>query len=85
MIDTGLRAKLDGAIMKLMEGRNDSASTALAREAIATLRAKKVDGIILGCTEIPLLLHEYGDASDLVNPAQLLAEATVKYAKGESK
>jgi aspartate/glutamate racemase len=39
-----------------------------------------VDGIILGCTEIPLLLRENGDEPDLVNPAQLLAEATVKHA-----
>ncbi len=79
-IDPGLRTKLDGVIMKLMEGRNDAASTAIAREAIAVLRAKKVEGIILGCTEIPLMLHEHGEAPDLVNPAQLLAEATVRSA-----
>jgi aspartate/glutamate racemase len=35
---------------------------------------------VLGCTEIPLLLGEAGDAGDLVNPLALLAEATVRFA-----
>ena len=79
-IEIDLRAKLDESILKLMEGRDDAASTSIAREAIAVLRTRGVDGIILGCTEIPLLLHEYADAPDLINPAQLLAEAAVRYA-----
>jgi aspartate racemase len=41
-------------------------------------RARGVDGVILGCTEIPLLLRESADAADLINPAQLLSEATVR-------
>ena len=36
--------------------------------------------MILGCTEIPLLLREAADAADLINPAQLLAEAAVRAA-----
>ena len=79
-IDGERRAKLDGAIIQVMEGRHDTESGGIAREAIATLRARGVDGTILGCTELPLLLHDYTDEPDLVNPAQLLAEATVKYA-----
>ena len=34
--------------------------------------------MILGCTEIPLLLRESADAADLINPAQLLSEAAVR-------
>ena len=68
---------LDGAILSLMEGRENDASRRLAHDAIATLRARRVDGIILGCTEIPLLLGVAADAPDLLNPAQLLAEAAV--------
>jgi aspartate racemase len=82
MIAGELRAKLDESISKVMEGRDDAESTAIAHEAIATLRARGVDGIILGCTEIPLLLHDGANAPDLINPAQLLAEAAVKYALG---
>ena len=79
-IDGELRAKLDAAILRVMEGRDDAEQSAVAREAVKSLRARGVDGIILGCTEIPLLLRDGADAPDLVNPLQLLAEATVKYA-----
>jgi aspartate racemase len=79
-IGAGLHATLDASILALMEGRVSAESTATAREAVATLRARGVDGIILGCTEIPLLLGEDLGAPDLVNPAQLLAEAAVKCA-----
>jgi len=49
-------------------------------EAVSEVRNKKVDGIIPGCTEIPLLLGKDMEAVDLINPAQLLAEAAVQYA-----
>ena len=68
---------LDGAILALMEGRETDAFRQLAHDAIAALRGRGVDGIILGCTEIPLLLGAAADAPDLLNPAQLLAEAAV--------
>jgi aspartate racemase len=73
---------LDRAIFALMEGRETDASRRSAHEAIAALRARAVDGIILGCTEIPLLLGDAADAPDLLNPAQLLAEAAVAMAIG---
>jgi len=78
------RASLDRAIPRLMEGRTDAESAEAAREAVATLRARAVDGVILGCTEIPLLLRELAHEVDLINPAQLLAEAAVRVAVTES-
>jgi len=80
IIEVELQTKLNESILGLMEGRDNAESTGIAREALATLRARAVDGIILGCTELPLLLHEEADEPDLVNPAQLLAEAAVRYA-----
>ena len=74
------RASLDKAIFQLMEGRDNAESAAAAREAVAALRARGVEGVILGCTEIPLLLREPADEADLINPSQLLAEATVRAA-----
>lgn len=68
---------LDGAIRALMEGRETDASRNVVHDAIAALRKRGVEGIILGCTEIPLLLGAAADAPDLLNPAQLLAEAAV--------
>lgn len=78
--DAGPRAELDGAIVRLMEGRDDIEPAAAARAAVAALRARGVDGVVLGCTEIPLLLRESADEPDLINPAQLLAEAAVRAA-----
>ena len=64
----------------LMEGREGPALAAPASQAVAALRARGVEGIVLGCTEIPLLLGGAADAPDLINPAQLLAEAAVRQA-----
>lgn len=82
-IGSELQTPLDGAIMQVMDGSNDAVSTAHARRAVAVLRSRGVDGIILGCTEIPLLLQaDLGDA-DLLNPGALLAEAAVRHAMNE--
>ena len=79
-VDAGSRAALNGAIYRLMEGNDDAESASVARAAVAALRARGVDGVVLGCTEIPLLLREAADEADLINPAQLLAEAAVRAA-----
>ena len=44
------------------------------------LRAREVESVVLGCTEIPGLLSDEGVATDLINPAALLAEAAVRFA-----
>jgi aspartate racemase len=71
-IDAELQIPLDAAIMAVMEGRMDAQAIELARRA--------VDGIILGCTELPILLRDDLAAPDLLNPTALLAEAAVRYA-----
>jgi len=76
------RAPLNEAIFSLMEGRDGLQSRCVASDAVDALRAQDVDGIILGCTELPLLLGERSTASDLINPAELLAQATAHYAIG---
>lgn len=80
IIPADLRERLDRAIWALMEGREDRHSRAAAIEAVAYLRARDVDVIILGCTEIPLLLGDDADAPDLIDPSKLLAEAAVRHA-----
>ena len=79
-IDTDLQVRLDGGIRAVAEGRESPADSAAARAAVGALRTAGVDGIVLGCTEIPLLLGEAREAGDLVNPLALLAEATVRFA-----
>ena len=81
-IDGDTRAALDAAIFRTMEGRDSAADVAAARRAVADLRARSVDGVILGCTEIPLLLGDAPTDADLVNPTRLLAESAVQAAMG---
>ena len=80
IVPAGDRALLDQAIMRLGEGREGPEERETARSAVATLRSRAVDGVILGCTEIPLLMGDDASAPDLVNPIQLLAEAAVRRA-----
>jgi aspartate racemase len=80
IIDEQMRNRLDQAIFALQEGRETPESTAVVKEAVDILRAKDVDLIILGCTELPLLLGDATNAPNLINPAQLLAEAAVRHA-----
>jgi aspartate racemase len=79
-IDAELQLPLDTAIMAVMEGRADEWAGEQAQRAVAALRARGVDGIILGCTEIPFLMQGQLDAPDLLNPIALLAEAAVRHA-----
>jgi aspartate racemase len=79
-LDEERQGRLDKEIMKVMEGRDTAESTEIARDAVGSLRARRVDGVILGCTEIPLLLREHAAEPDLIDPVELLAEAAVKMA-----
>lgn len=80
VISHDLGERLNQAILTCQAGQETETDRAVAREALERLREQHVDGIILGCSELPLLLQEGNDASDLLNPVQLLAEAAVSYA-----
>jgi aspartate racemase len=82
-IDSALQARVDAGIRAVAEGREGKAETEAARAAVQSVRTVPVDGVVLGCTEIPLLLGEESDAKDLLSPAALLAEAAVRVAIGE--
>ena len=79
-ISQTLAGRLNQAILKYQAGQEDATDRAITHEAIRALRDQGVDGSILGCTEIPLLLQGEANLPDLLNPAQLLAEAAVRYA-----
>jgi len=79
-ISQALAGRLNQAILKYQAGQEDATDRAITHEAIRALRDQGVDGSILGCTEIPLLLQGEANLPDLLNPAQLLAEAAVRYA-----
>ena len=79
-ISAELMRQLDQALIAVIEGRAGPKEQAIARIAIERMRVQQVDGTILGCTELPLLLQEQADAPNLINPLQLLAEAAVREA-----
>jgi aspartate racemase len=72
-----LQAPLDRAIYRVMEGRAMEEESRLAHAAIAELRSRSVDGIVLGCTEIAPLLGDDASEPDLLDPLPLLARAAV--------
>lgn len=78
-IDEAMQQRLDVAITNVMEGKNNEEDSAITLRAIEQLRSKGADGIILGCTEIPLLLGKHANERDLLNPSLILAEAAVKF------
>ena len=82
-ISAELMRQLDQAILAVMEGRAAEQEASIARIAIEALRVQQVEGTILGCTEITLLLKEQAEADNFIDPLQLLAEATVRKAISE--
>jgi aspartate racemase len=79
-----MRDALDQAILAVMEGRETEEHRAAARRGLDHLRDRGVEGSILGCSEIPLLLAHLADAPDLLNPLEILAEAAVNAALDDS-
>jgi aspartate racemase len=57
------REPLDDATFQLMEGRDDDEGRRLAREAVEGVRSRRAEGIILGCTELPLLLGKHAEGT----------------------
>ena len=79
-----MRDALDLGIFAVMEGRETHEHRAAARRGLDHLREHRVQGSILGCSEIPLLLADQADAPDLLNPLEILAEAAVQTALDDS-
>ena len=80
VIPDDLVNNIDKSVFKVMEGEDPRQLEKPAIDAVRYLRKKGVDGIILGCTEVPLLLGSKAQEKDLINPSSLLAEAAVKFA-----
>jgi aspartate racemase len=74
------RGPINAAMFRVMEGREDTEDLRLARAAVDRLRRRGVAGVVLGCTELPILLRAHGEGPDLLNPLQLLAEGAVRHA-----
>jgi len=79
-IDQATQEQMDRLILEYQAGNVTPESHGVVADALRTMRSRNVDGTILGCTELPLMLGRDSEAPDLINPAQLLAEAAVRRA-----
>ena len=84
-IEPPLRDTLDEGIFYSMEGKTEPRWTSAALDAVEQLRRRGADGVILGCTEIPVVLGDDHtkrllDAGSVIDPLALLADAAVRHA-----
>ncbi|HSX18029.1 MAG TPA: aspartate/glutamate racemase family protein [Candidatus Saccharimonadales bacterium] len=76
-----LSEKLDEeGVYAIQEGVPAGKVGKVAFEALSYLRKQGSDSVILGCSEIPILLGADSEAPYIINPSQLLAEAAVEKA-----
>jgi len=79
LLPDSLKSRLENeAIYPLQEGADPKELSKPALAALAYFVDQNVDAIILGCTEIPILLGSRADGDGIINPSQLLAEAAVR-------
>jgi aspartate racemase len=68
---------------ELVYGRLEESSRATFGEVIGRLKKKKCDAVVLGCTEIPLLIGPEDSPLPILDSTRLLARAALRYATGE--
>lgn len=77
------RARIDGVIMdELVYGRFTPESRGYFAEVIAGLAGKDCDAVVLGCTEIPLLVGAEDSPLPVLDSTRLLARAALREAVG---
>jgi aspartate racemase len=75
-----MQEQLDRSILAVQEGVVSLGARMVGREALAALRRQTVDGIVLGCTELPFLLDFDVTDPSVIDPMQLLATEAVRHA-----
>jgi aspartate racemase len=79
--DAQERAELGRIIMdELVRGVCNPASTALLQRTIDGLKARGCDAVVLGCTELPLVLNDGNSALPTLDSTRLLARAALRRA-----
>lgn len=64
------------------EALNDK-NVGMMKEAIALLINNGAEALLIGCTEISLILKQQQINAKLINPNTIIAKVAVKYAKNE--
>jgi aspartate racemase len=82
--DEPMRERLNAAIFdELCQGIFDAQATGLFLQAIADLKSEGAEGVILGCTEIPLIVTPANSPLPTFDSTRLLARYAVREALNE--
>ncbi len=75
------RMELNRIIMdELVAGELQSSSAVYFQQTIARLKSAGCDAVVLGCTEIPLLINERNSSLPILDSTRLLARAALRHA-----
>jgi aspartate racemase len=79
--EPGERAEINRFIMdELVKGVRSPEAIAYHRQVIGELKAKGCDAVVLGCTEIPLIINDGNSPLPTLDSTRLLARAALKRA-----
>ncbi len=84
-LDDDARQEMGRLIMEeLVYGVFKPATIDHFRQAIEELKSRGCDAVILGCTEIPLIINDSNSALPTLDSTRLLARAALRYACGQA-
>jgi aspartate racemase len=82
--DEGKQKEIDGIILRILEGRAGSADKASLSEVIEDLQLMGAEAVILGCTDLGLLINQGWVGLPLIDTLSVLEESTVRELLGEN-
>lgn len=77
--------RINKIILKILTGFKELEDREYLKTVTRKLKGKGAEAVILGCTELPLLIPQRGFNIEVLDTLQILAEITVKKARGDGK
>ena len=71
-------------IMNILSGKKLSNDRLALLKIIKRFKKEKCKGVMLACTELPLIISQKDTNLKVLDTLQILAESTVRYSKGEN-
>jgi aspartate racemase len=82
----GRRTEIDGFIFdELVQGRFRDSTRSVFREIIVEGQQQGSDAVVLGCTEIPLLIGDDDSALPVLDSTRILARAALREVRGAGR
>lgn len=77
------QVKVTEIIRKAIAGEKSKADRDILKNIIKSLKAKRAEGVILGCTDLPLIIRRNNFNTQMFDSTEILAESAVKIAYGD--